>query len=110
MYDNEKSRYCYPNSEVLISIPGFDSLFAPSKPSAAQVILEQRAARRRNSQFIKECLEEAFKRPAQHTASMQIKASPSVRSLCYVYIKLLEKRINRLQNDITEQVDKGDDE
>jgi cell filamentation protein len=23
MYDNEKSRYCYPNSEVLINIPGF---------------------------------------------------------------------------------------
>lgn len=37
-------------------------LFAPFKKSAAQVILEQRANRRRNSQFIKERLEEAFKR------------------------------------------------
>ncbi len=37
-------------------------LFTPSKKSAAQVILELRANRRRNSQFIKERLEEAFKR------------------------------------------------
>ncbi|CAM3398913.1 hypothetical protein [Paenibacillus lupini] len=37
-------------------------LFAPSKKSAAQVIVEQRANRRRNSQFIRERLEEAFKR------------------------------------------------
>jgi hypothetical protein len=37
-------------------------LFAPSKKSAAQVILEQRENRRRNSHFIKERLEEAFKR------------------------------------------------
>lgn len=37
-------------------------LFAPSKKSAAQVIREQRANRRKNSQFIKERLDEAFKR------------------------------------------------
>lgn len=37
-------------------------LFAPSKKSAAQVIFEQRATRRKNSQFIKERLDEAFKR------------------------------------------------
>ncbi|MUG46751.1 hypothetical protein [Paenibacillus woosongensis] len=37
-------------------------LFASSKKSAAQVILEQRAIRRRNSQLIKERLEEAFRR------------------------------------------------
>jgi hypothetical protein len=37
-------------------------LFAPSKKSAAQVIREQRANRQRNSQFIKERLDEAFKR------------------------------------------------
>ncbi|MCK8488273.1 hypothetical protein M0651_13930 [Paenibacillus sp. MBLB2552] len=36
-------------------------LFAPSKKSAAQVILEPQANRRRSSQFIKERLEKAFK-------------------------------------------------
>ncbi|QHW30557.1 hypothetical protein GZH47_06615 [Paenibacillus rhizovicinus] len=37
-------------------------LFAPSKKSMTQVILEQRKTRRSNSQFIKERLEEAFRR------------------------------------------------
>ncbi|MFB9277514.1 hypothetical protein [Cohnella cellulosilytica] len=37
-------------------------LFASSTKSAAQVIFEQRATRRKNSQFIKERLDEAFKR------------------------------------------------
>ncbi|GIP34315.1 hypothetical protein [Paenibacillus sp. J2TS4] len=49
-------------SEAVGTQPKEALLFAPSKKSAAQVILEQRANRRRNSQFIKERLEEAFKR------------------------------------------------
>lgn len=37
-------------------------LFASSKKSVEQVIFEQRATRRKNSRFIKERLDEAFKR------------------------------------------------
>ncbi|RAV13349.1 hypothetical protein [Paenibacillus contaminans] len=49
-------------SEAVGTQPKNALLFAPSKKSAAQVILEQRANRRKNSQFIKERLDEAFKR------------------------------------------------
>lgn len=49
-------------TEAIGTQPKDALLFASSKKSAAQVILEQRASRRKNSQFIKERLEEAFKR------------------------------------------------
>ncbi|CAG7646508.1 hypothetical protein PAESOLCIP111_05178 [Paenibacillus solanacearum] len=49
-------------TEAIGTQPKDALLFASSKKSAAEVILEQRANRRKNSQFIKERLEEAFKR------------------------------------------------
>ncbi|TDQ36379.1 hypothetical protein [Aureibacillus halotolerans] len=49
-------------SEAIGTQPKDALLFAPSKKSVSQVIHEQRANRRKNSQLIKERLDEAFKR------------------------------------------------
>ncbi|WP_438447095.1 hypothetical protein [Gorillibacterium sp. sgz5001074] len=49
-------------SEAVGPQPKDALLFVSSNISVKQVILEQRKIRQKNSQFIKECLEEAFKR------------------------------------------------
>ncbi|WP_138494862.1 hypothetical protein [Paenibacillus pinistramenti] len=49
-------------SEAVGAQPKDALLFASSNKSSAQVIREQRAARQKNSQLIKERLEMAFKR------------------------------------------------
>jgi hypothetical protein len=49
-------------SEAVGPQPKDALLFASFNKSAAQVIREQRENRLRNSQHIKQCLEEAFKR------------------------------------------------